>query len=74
MQDQPTAWQRPAKPRPTVFIRQDDVLRRTALSRGTLYELIGAGRFPKPLKLGKRINAWPEREIEEWMQARIAER
>lgn len=57
-----------------VFIRQPEVLKRTALSRSTLYELIGAQRFPAPLKLGARINAWPEHEIESWMQAQIAGR
>lgn len=65
-----------------IFIRQPEVLRRTALSRSTLYELILAGRFPKPLKLGAsspdgngrgRINCWPEHEIEAWMQAQISE-
>lgn len=59
---------------PTIFIRQPEVLRRTSLSRSSLYELIDAGRFPKPLKLRERINAWPEAEIERWMQAKSAER
>lgn len=54
-----------------VFIRQPEVLRRTALSRSTLYELIDKGEFPKPLKLGERINCWPEHEITAWQRARL---
>lgn len=54
-----------------VFIRQPEVLRRTALSRSTLYELIDKGKFPKPLKLGERINCWPEYEITDWQRARL---
>lgn len=57
-----------------VFIRQEDVLKKTALSRSTLYELVNSGKFPKPLKVGERINAWPEREVDAWMRARMADR
>ena len=56
------------------FLRQVDVLSRTKLSRSTLYELIAKGDFPKPLKLGERINAWSETEITEWQQAQLAAR
>lgn len=71
MQEQVAAAAQPAG---MTFIRQAEVLRKTALSRSTLYELIDAGKFPKPLKIGERINAWPQHEVEEWMQARIAGR
>lgn len=57
-----------------VFIRQPEVLKRTALSRSTLYELVLKEEFPRPLKLGGRINVWPEHEISAWMSALIAER
>lgn len=57
-----------------MFIRQDEVLQRTKLSRSILYELVNAGRFPKPLKLGERINAWSETEITQWQQAQLAAR
>ncbi len=54
-----------------VFIRQPEVLRRTALSLSTLYELIAKGKFPKPLKLGERINCWPEHEVADWQRAEL---
>ncbi|WCT76328.1 helix-turn-helix transcriptional regulator [Novosphingobium humi] len=56
------------------FIRQPEVLKRTALSRSTLYELIAKERFPKPLKVGERINCWPEHEVDAWMQEQVAGR
>lgn len=38
------------------------------------WRLIKAGKFPQPVKLGGARNAWVEAEIDEWVEARIAER
>ena len=57
-----------------VFIRQEQVLERTSLTRSTLYEMIAKGSFPPPLKLNERINAWPEHEVAEWQRERMAAR
>jgi prophage regulatory protein len=38
-----------------------------------LFRLINAGRFPKPLKIGKR-NFWVETEIDKYIADRLAER
>lgn len=35
------------------------------VSRATWYLGIKQGRFPKPKKIGQRINVWKEEEIEE---------
>ena len=43
-------------------------------SRQHLHRLIKAKKFPAPVKLGENKNAWPEQEIDAWMDARIAER
>ena len=32
------------------------------------------GRFPKPIKLGKRGSAWLVSEVDAWLQSRIDER
>ncbi len=58
----------------TTFLKLPEVLARTGLSRSKLYEHLDAGQFPKPCKIGERINAWSDAEIEEWMQSRLAER
>ena len=49
------------------------VLEMTALSQGTLYHLMSEGRFPRPLKVGKRAVRWRAVEVEAWLEARIAE-
>lgn len=54
----------------TKLLRLPEVLERTALSRSKLYELLDAGQFPKPCKVGDRVNAWPDSEVEDWVQAR----
>ncbi len=53
------------------LLRLPEVLSRTGLSRSTLY---ADQQFPKSVKVGQRAVAWPEDEIEAWINARIAER
>lgn len=43
-------------------------------SRSQLNELISIGKFPRPVKIGLRRNAWVESEIDAWIQQLIAER
>jgi len=47
-----------------------EVLATLGFSKSTLYRLIGAGQFPKPFKLGLRINAWRVETIEAWLAAK----
>jgi prophage regulatory protein len=47
---------------------------RTGLSASSIYEQIGRGAFPKPLKISAKAVAWLDREIDEWVAARVAER
>jgi prophage regulatory protein len=42
--------------------------------RTHLHELIRVGKFPKPVKIGLRRNAWVESEIDAWILQLIAER
>lgn len=58
----------------TKLNRLPETLGMTGLSRSKLYELIEQGRFPKPVKLSGRINAWTDTDISEYIAARIAER
>ncbi|MGN7770761.1 helix-turn-helix transcriptional regulator [Phyllobacterium sp. 22552] len=44
------------------------------VSRAQLYRLMNAGKFPKPVKIGTKSNAWVEAEIDAWMMSRIEER
>lgn len=56
------------------FIRLPQVIERTALSRSTIYEMMQAGSFPRPAKIGVRSNGWLESEIQNWMEQRAAQR
>jgi prophage regulatory protein len=50
-----------------------DVQNRTCLGKTRIYELIAAGDFPQPVRLGRRI-AFVEQEIDAWILQRMAER
>jgi prophage regulatory protein len=56
------------------FLRLPEVEEVVGLKHATIYDEIGAGRFPKPVPIGKRAVAWLEDEITDWMNARIRER
>lgn len=49
------------------FLRLPQVLRRTGLSKRTIYRLEAAGRFPARRKLGDRAVGWPECEVRAWV-------
>ncbi len=56
------------------FLRRPAVESRTGLKRSTLYDLIAAGEFPKPVRLGKRIVGWLTSEVADWERQRVAKR
>ena len=58
---------------PIRFLRLPEVMKRTGLSRSTIYVRLAEGRFPRPVALGGRAVGWIEAEVEEWVAERIAE-
>lgn len=52
------------------YIRRQEVESLTGLSRSTLYRLMDAGEFPRPIKLTRKAVAWPESAIAEWLASR----
>lgn len=58
----------------TRLLRRKSVEARTGLARSTLYQMMQAGQFPKPVRIGGRAVAWPETEVDAWIDARLAER
>jgi prophage regulatory protein len=55
--------------------RLKDLKARTGLTPSTIYDLMGKGRFPKPIKLGGvKASGWLEDEIAAWERERVAER
>lgn len=51
--------------------RLPEVMRRTGLSRSTIYELIGREQFPTQILLGPRAVGWVAEEVSDWIGARI---
>ncbi len=54
------------------ILRRPAVEARTGLSRSTIYAMMAEGRFPKPVRLGKRAVGWMESTISEWLNSRIS--
>lgn len=42
----------------------------TALSRSSIYRLIQAGLFPKPVRLGLRSVGWRSEDVHAWLESR----
>lgn len=59
------------------ILRRPEVLKKVGLCKAQLQNLINAGEFPKPVKLGgpdARAVGFVESEVDAWIDARIAER
>ncbi len=53
------------------ILRLDDVVRRTGISKTTIYQLIRSGRFPQQRRLGgpgSRSVGWSARELDHYIQ------
>lgn len=55
------------------LIRSPAVLERVSMGRTAVYELIKAGKFPRPVKVGA-ASAWIDIEITRWIQELAAKR
>jgi prophage regulatory protein len=51
------------------LLRLPQVLARVGLRTTRLYQLIGDGSFPPPIKLGPRAIAFVESEVDAWIEA-----
>jgi prophage regulatory protein len=60
--------------KPLTLLRRGEVERRTGLPTSSLYQLVADGVLPRPVRLSRGRVAWPEHEIESFIQARVAER
>jgi prophage regulatory protein len=56
------------------LIKLKQVMECTGLARSTVYKFMAEGQFPKPVKLGVRMVAWVETEIQEWVREKITTR
>ena len=49
------------------LLRGRDILVLLGISKATLHRWRGAGRFPKPIRLGPRMLAWRRVDLEAWI-------
>ena len=63
-------------PEPPEIWRLERVIRVTGLSRTSIYDSMGAGKFPRPLQLTEngRLIGWVSTEILNYVRSRIAAR
>lgn len=54
------------------ILRRPEVQNRTGLPTSTLYAMIADGRFPRPVKIGKRAVGWLEGQVESWITECVA--
>ena len=56
------------------MIKLSTVMQVTGLGRSSIYNFIQKGEFPSQVKLGQRSVAWVEKEVNDWLDARILAR
>ena len=56
------------------ILRLPQVMKRTGLPVSSLYRLMDAGQFPRPIHLSERAVGWESTSIEAWLEQRRAER
>jgi len=65
------------KQKPDANLSTDGLIRLAQLvpeiipvSRATLWRMVAAGDFPRPIRLSKRIAAWRRIEVNQWLDSR----
>lgn len=55
---------------PERFVSIPEFVRRSSLSRATVYNLIEAGDLPRPVKLTRNRVAWPSSVVDAWFASK----
>ncbi|MFM9890729.1 MAG: helix-turn-helix transcriptional regulator [Rickettsiales bacterium] len=55
-------------------LRLPEVVKRTGLSKSSVYKLIKEGKFPKQMEISQRCRGWDEDEIQDWILARLSKK
>ncbi len=53
------------------ILRLPTILKRTGLSRSSIYLRISKGEFPRSISLGGRSVGWLEDDVESWLEEKI---
>ncbi len=49
------------------FIRLSEVIKRTGISRSSIYRLVKKNNFPAPVRISEKTIAFIEREVNDWI-------
>lgn len=60
--------------KPVVFLPLKEVIRRTGVSRTSIYRMFDKNQFPRPVNLSESRIAFVESEVIAWQAERLAER
>lgn len=55
-----------------LIYRQPEVLAILGIAKTTLWRMVNSGSFPKPIKLGERVNGWKVETVKAWLDAKGA--
>lgn len=64
----------PTRSAPSSILRIKAVMRRTGLTRPTLYRKIAQGTFPKQVRISSNCVGWREAEVDSWLQSPMSYR
>jgi len=56
------------------FLKLDEVITMTTLSRGSIYRLMAENKFPKQHEIADRRSVWLKSDIEAWMEEKIGDK
>ncbi|MGE0623179.1 MAG: helix-turn-helix transcriptional regulator [Pseudomonadales bacterium] len=70
----PSAAATPESSATSRFLRLPAVVEITGVSPATIYRWARQGYFPRPVRLGPRLSAWPADEVRAWQRSLIARR
>src|SRR5688572_2282334 len=65
------AWMANEREAAMQFIRPRQVLEMIGVSRVTLWRMVQAGTFPRPVQITERNRAYLRDAVEAWMKARV---
>jgi prophage regulatory protein len=68
------AWSQESESMKILSIDELKTAKGIAYSKAHIWRLIRAGKFPQPIRLGENRIAFPEREIDAFLESKVTER
>ena len=53
------------------FIRRKALEAKLGLSCSTIYAMMAADKFPRPIKIGRRAVGWRNTDIQAWVRSKV---